>query len=640
MVSRGSIIAGCICLGILVRASAQETTGIHTQSSPADSIHNRNSLALLFDNSFNTYHWNGGASYQNFFGPLFCSLNEQFLSSVIRTDRTYITDQEQFDLVLRRRISTLFSGIIKTSAFILSDDRSINLGKTSTESMYGGVEYRPMFQFLLEPLIGVDLDRQTDQTDKGISYILNTSLDTVDYNGYKTALAGKWKYDQIIPRRADTRNLFLTIDKNFFEETRNSLQIFYSYLRRDIYIPADLSIQQRYNVVYNIESRKEDLLGFVDTLGYTVNDRMFISVTGTMSGREIGRETLLQNIGNPEESSLPTTVDEFQLESSARVDYRPFDIIHTWLRFDYIERDERHTLGNPGVDILTFNTFTQEEERKNNHSRRTGLAGNISFDFSRDNSLSLSGSGNLLRYDTPSLENDDDRDELWYVFNLNGVHRINRYLVARIAGDVNMMHLVYIASTRSANNTWNRIIRLAPSLDYAPSNTFMTSNVFEVLANYTAYDYEFLSSPIQSFAYRQFSWHDSSSYALTRKIMFVWLHQIKFYEQGQLQWNDFSERPVNYFEDKLYTLSVRYTVRSSLLFSVGFRYFSQLRYSYQDSQRYIDHFLRSIGPSTEIEWIPDEYASFSLKGWYETQHQTGEPDRAFANMSMNLIVHI
>ncbi len=640
MVIRLLLLIGCTCFIFAIRSSGQEITDIHIQPSTIDSLHNRNNIAFYFNNVYNTYHWDSHGAYQNLFGSLFCSLNEEFLSSVIRTDRAYITDQEQFDLILRQRISTLLSGTIKASGFILSDDRSIDLGKTSAESVFGGIELRPMSRFTLEPLIGVTFDKQTEPTDKGLSYLLSTSLDTVDYNGYQTALSGKWRYDQITPRRADTRNLFLTVDKTFIEDTKNSLQIFYSFLRRDIYISADSALRRQYNVIYNIESRTEDFVGFIDTLGYAISKQTLFSLSGAVAGREIGRTTLYRALTNPLGSSLPTTIDELRLESSAKLSFKPYDSVRTSVRFDYAERDERHTLDNPGVDVLLFNSLTQEEERKNNHSRRTGLTAEFAITSSSDNSLLISGSENLLRYDTPSQENDDDRDELWYAFNFSGLHRINRYLVARLTGDLNMMHLVYLASTRSASNTWNRILRLAPTLDYSPSLSLTTSNTFEVTANYTAYDYEFPSSPIQSFAYREFAWHDSSTYTLTPRMTLHWMHQIKFYEQGQLRWSDFSERPVNSFQDKLYAFSIRYRLRSSLLFSVGFRYFSQLRYSYQDSQEYVDHFLRSIGPSTEIAWIPGENASFSLKGWYETQHQTGEPDRGFTNMSMNLIVHI
>ncbi len=621
-------------------AGAQDIAAVRPQPLRPDSSRSFNNISFLFDDSYDTYHWTGNGAYQNLFGSLFCSVNENFQSSVIKADRTYITDQQQFDLVLRRRFSSLLSGAVKASSFILSDDRSINLGKTSTQSLYGGIEYRPMFQFVLEPLIGVSFDKQTAQTDKGISYLLNTALDTIDYNGYKTALAGKWKYDQLIPRRLETRNLEVSIDRNFFEDTRNSLEAFYSYLRRDIYIPAEQAIIEQYNTAYNIETRTESLLGFLDTLGYSINQKMSLTLSGTIAGREIGRATLLEDFSDPAQLTPPTTVDELRLEGSSRFTYRPSDGMHATVRFDYLERDERHTIDNPGVPPSLYSTLEQSEERKNNHSRRTGLAGDITAALSSNDTIAFSGSGNLLRYDTPSLENDDDRDELWYFFSVNATHRFNRYLTGRVMGDVNLMHLVYIASTRSANNTWNRIVRFAPAFDYTPSTDFLTSNTFEVLANYTAYDYEFGAGQVESFAYRQFVFHDSTVYKLTPHVSLSWLHHLKFYEQGEFRWSDFSERPVNYFADKLYIASIRYSLYSGLLFSVGFRYFSQTRYAYQGSEKYVDHFLRSIGPSTEIAWASGKHTVFSLKGWYENQHQTGETNRGFTNVTMNLLVHI
>ena len=254
--------------------------------------------------------------------------------------------------------------------------------------------------------------------------------------------------------------------------------------------------------------------------------------------------------------------------------------------------------------------------------------------------LSLTASTSLLRYDTPRADNDDDRDELAYILSCSYYSRFSRHLTMRIFIDANLAHLVYLESTRSADNTWNRILRLSPRLEYIPSDAVTSVNTFEVLANYTSYDFEYPSSPIRSFVFRQFGFNDSTAIDLTGRLGIDLYGVLKLYERGELQWAEFQERPVTYFDERTIMGSFRYRFPGGLLFSVGIRYFNQSRFAYAGSERTLDQRLRSIGPVTAIEWLIGNRTSYSLKGWYEDQLQTGAPNRGFVTMTMSLAVHL
>ncbi|HUN67062.1 MAG TPA: hypothetical protein VMW43_13300 [Bacteroidota bacterium] len=639
VITRALLAGGCLLI-LSTIAGAQETPAFRAGTGAADTLRSVNSLATLFDNSYNTYHWRASGILQTESNGLAVSVSDQFLSSIIRTERTFITDQQLFDLLLRETLTGDMRAVVHATSFLLSDDQSVNLSKLATETVYGGVSYRASPSLTVEPLIGFIADRQISPADEGITYSFSAAMDTTSYNGYRTSFTGLWRYDQMSPRRQETRNAGFVIDKTFFEQTRNYLSGFYNETRRDVYVPADPGVAQEYGVYYNIETRTESDLGVTDTLRYGLSRGVQFTLHGLADGTEVDRSMRYLYSPDPTRSPLPTTVNELRLESSAQLDYAPLDSTRGMIRIEYDERDEQHTLTNPGTSSPAFPSLLAEEERKNNQSRRTILAGNIASKFTAEAGATLSASASILRYDTPSLENDDDRDELRYLVSLTSYYRINRYLLFQLESDVTLMHLVYLASTRSASNTWNRVARLMPSLEYRPVDRFSTFNQFEVLANYTVYDYEFGSAPIQSFAYRQFSWQDSTALAVTGKIGASWFHNLKFYEQGEFQWDDFSERPVAYYEDKLYVATIWYAMHDGLLFSAGFRYFSQLRFSYKGADRFPDHFLRSVGPLTGIKWVVGSHTSFSIDGWYERQHQDGEPDQIFTTMTMNLFIHI
>jgi hypothetical protein len=608
-------------------------SGRKSLTSTVDSLRQQNFVTVGFDKSFNTYHWDDVGFYQNSFGPLSLLVNGQFLSTLIRTDRKFITDQQSLDLLIKHRITSSISALGKTTSFIVSDDRSINLSKTSTQTVYGGIEYLPAQHVVITPMIGLSFDDQLNQSDHGISMLIHFSADSIDYNGYHTQFAGRWQYDHLNPRALETRNAIVSIGKKFFEETGNSLQFLYNRIRRDIYFPADPLTQQQFNTLYNIETRTEDAFAFTDSLKYSISRAMLLSVQGNLFSRSIGRRTTY--------SSVSTTIDELRLESSALMNYSPWKSFQTSVGFLYQERDEKHTVdGADEFSLQSFDSPVRTEERKNNHARRTALTSSMNLGISPSHIVTLSGSANLLRYDTPSIDNDDDRDELWYIVSLISVHRINQYFTLRVLVDANLMHLVYLSSNRSADNTWNRILRLSPKLEYVPSKIFSTTNTFEVLANYTAYDFEYPSAPIRSFAFRQFAFIDSSSLALSGRLRFEWFSHLRLYEQGELQWDAFSERPVTYAEDKMYTATLWYALQSRLLFSVGIRYFSQLRYSYNGDKKLLDRSLRSIGPVSSIQWTVSERTDLAVKGWYETQTQTDQSTLGFANMTMSLIMKI
>jgi hypothetical protein len=623
-------------------ANAQEGFAGHTPAEqPPDTSARANAASLSFNRLINTYHWNEAAFYQNFWGPFSLKLDDNFLSTLIQTDRKLIADEHSLDLTLAQRVWSPLSVAMKATFFSLSDNKNIGISNASSQAVYGGLSYRPVEEVLIDPFIGVRYDHQFDQKDSGPAYLLNVAARGLDYNGYQTSLTGMWEYDRLDPRTLETRSAYLKVDRTFFEQTRNSLQFLYTRNRRDFYFIADPRIQREFNVSQNIETRTEDALTVYDSLAYGVTKRLAISFQGDIYARDIGRRDRYQSPAGSLGSTPNTDIKELRLESAALIDYAPWNSLHATAQFTYQERDEDHGVqGEPLTPAGTPGAAAVAEERKNNHSRRTSLASAMTLGLQESDTVSFAGSGSLLRYDTPSILNDDDRDELWYIANAVWFHRLNRHFAFWLQANVSLTHLVYILSSRSADNTWNRVFRLVPRLAYAPSADLTTTNTFEVLANYTVYDFESPSSPIRSYAFRQFSFTDSTGLSLTRRLQFEWFSQFRVYEQGELRWSDFSERPQTSFEDQTYVATLRYRLNPGLLFSVGIRYFSQRRYLFNGPERTLDRYLRSIGPVTAIDWDVSERTKFSTSGWFETQTQTGTAGHSFANLTMTLFVHM
>jgi hypothetical protein len=604
----------------------QDNVGGRIITPSADSLYG-NLASIIFDKSFNTYHWSGTAFLNRVFGPVSVRFNEQFRSTLIRTEPKLITDNQNLDLALRHNISENIDIGIDCNSFILSDNKSIggSISKAASHAVYAAATYRPLSNMTAEPSLGVRFDTQLDQEDSGPSYLLGFSFDPSVYSGYLISTRGKFQYDKIDPRIMESYNANVHIEKSYFEQTKNYLSISYFRIRRDFYFRADSTGSNNVSIRFNIETRSDNAFAISDSLRYTVSNKFSWSLYGGIVSREITRSS--------KGTAIPgSTISDLRIEGGIRAMFEMHRRLNSSVSFSYQEKDEKH-------ETDSESSYKRQGERRNSQARRSGLAGVLSWAISGSDTLDISGSTHLLRYDTPSRENDDDRDELLYLFNLSTRHRISTVLFMKMDADLNLGHLVYLFASRSADNSWNRIIRLSPTIEYQPLKIFRSVNTFEVLANYTVYDFERVTSQVHSYVFRQFAFVDSSSLSFTNRLRADWLSHIRLYERGELKWDAFSERPINYFEEKTYIGSLSYIPSHGLLFSVGIRYFSQLRFGYSGRSRLIENKLQSVGPTTKIE-ISIGRTDFSVYGWYERQSQTNQSNRGYATMVMALNVKI
>lgn len=629
-----------IALVVLAQqGTAQEKDDLRTSLSYPETLQTNNQAGLFFDKYLNTSTWNAKIAYQKVVGTFGFDMKEQFRSSIIRTDRNLIRDEQALDVGLRHSWSEYFAGRGLVSSFIISDNKNIGIRNASSHIVLGGFEYSPMQRVSVTPYLGMRFDNQIGVKDKGLSYRLNVRADDIDVSGYTTTMRGTFQRDELSPRRLETSADTLIIEKIFFEQTRNEFRLLYNRNRRDFYVAADTALQRYYAVNNNIESRLEDALTFSNALDYNIGTKFLFRFEGNILTRGIERNVQYRNIPGAQ-TMFNTNIDELKIDGMGDVRYTS-DKMSSSFRFFYQERDEKHGVeSDDKASFLVQDSASRAEERKNNHTRRASLAGSAGIALSSSDSIVLSGSSSLLRYDTPSRLNDDDRDELFHVLSMTTFHRFNQYLSGQFTAEANLTHLVYVNRTRSADNAWNRIIRLSPRLAYTPSEDFTSVNIFEVLANYTVYDFEFPGTQTQSHVFRQFGFMDSTTVELTRRVGFDWYSYIRLYERGELRWQEFTERPLNYFEDKTLLGMVRYIIGDRLLLSCGIRYFSQTRFRYVGSEKRQEFFLRSIGPVTRIEWNVSKRTLFLLKGWYERLTQTGQADIGVANMTMSLSVLI
>ncbi|MDD8017068.1 MAG: hypothetical protein PHP42_01720, partial [Bacteroidota bacterium] len=441
------------------------------------------------------------------------------------------------------------------------------------------------------------------------------------------------------PRKFTNNLARINIATDFGEGSKDSVRVHWLNNRWDFFVPADTTITQTFGVSSNIRSRTEQLFGVQNILLYNVGEGFSTQLSTLVETHKINNAFRYKTLINPSAIPFNTTVQEFRLEGTFDVRFQSQSFMST-IGMQISERDEKHLLEKI-EGVTQFIQFFQDdrakqESRLDNTALRTTLRTNLLALFSSNDKAVFDGSASVLRYDTPDSLNTDDRDELLINLSLKETHHFSRVFEGAVTAEATLAHSVYLFKDKSANNDWNRIFRLAPELVYHPTSAFTMYNAFEVLANYTVFDFETLIPSVKSYVYRQVAFLDSTSYDITPKVgCDVYVH-VRIFERGELKWGDFSERPQQYIQEVTFSPQVRYKYKEQWLFAVGFRSFAQKRFRYVVNERQFESTFLSAGPTTHIIFQFSSLSQIEIVGWKEFQYQSGEKIQDFSNVSMNV----
>lgn len=636
-----SMSALLLPLGLLL-ARAQETQRTADISPQApDSLLHRNGAGMYFDRNLDTYNWMGRLVVDTAAMGTRIALNELYTSNVILVDagsggrKKLETNQQNLLLRLMHPVATDLSALVQWSSLVYSDRKSVGLNNASIHSVLGGFEFVPVPFVALTPMLGYRWDNQTDMQDRGLTTYIAAQTRGIDLDGTQLVGAAQYRKDHLDPRTLDSHFARLGAQKYFSATMRDSIDIGVYHTRREFYALADS----------NIESRLDNVFSFTNLLDYDVDRNLLATLFLTINSRGLDKDYRRTAVAPPPGPVFGTRIEEFRLETFLQASYRSTDNRSAGsLRLSYGERNESHRAkpvpnASPGI-LALYNERNRQEQTKDNFARRSSLAGMVSFPLSLSDRVAIAGTASILRYDTPSDLNYEDRDELLVSASIATTHRVTRTFDVAVTLDGNLSHLVYLLKERSANNNINRVLRLSPRTTFRPAGFFTTTNGFEVLANYTVYDFEEQTTLVRSFSYRQFGWIDSTTVQFTDRLALDFFLYLKLYERGQLRWSEFTERLENSFADQTYAAQLRFSPGPEAVFAVGLQYFSQTRYSYTGAIRTIASFLRSFGPTCTILWDVGNHGQLSLRGWYENRKQPDGTSRTLGNMSMTLLLTI
>jgi hypothetical protein len=600
----------------------------------ADSL---NLSSLSFDRILNTYIWTGDFK-KEIYGQLWdADIRQRIRSRLIKTNQTAIQDEYQGFIALRTRLLESLNLQLKNSSNVLADNRAIDLGRMAQHQVLAGLEYMPTGNIAGEAMGGYELNTQEEENDYGFAYSLGFNARQVKLEEFNTSFRSAWNQSFLDRRSPRTGDLNLTLLRDFGGGIDDSLSVNYSTQRRQFYTSMDSSTRLTLGVPHNILQRDASVLEISNQTKYNLDQNFSMVVTVGLSNRIIDRGYRYKDYLHPASLILDSHIQEVQFSGGISLQWSPFSWLAADIKLAYTEKDERHSVVDDlQASIAIIDTQRASASRLENTAQRTTATAALNAEVSQDDKIRLVTSAGILRYDTPSNFNTDDRDELLLTSGFEYVHRFSSRLLLILNTDLTVFHLVYLDRDQSANNNWNRVLRLSPSVEYSPNSWFRTAMRTEVLANYTISDYEQQVASIRSFSFRQVLWSDSTVVRLSERIYCNFSGSLRIFERGTLRWKEFLEKPEEYVIEKSMWPEIFWSSTIGLKIGIGFRYFGQDRYIYTNNQRSFSLGIEAMGPTASIEWSGGAGEKVVLNGWREEQKNNGKTATILSNLSIQV----
>lgn len=630
----------CLINIILISVITVRYSGAQVIPVMPDSVYTGNFISTNLYNDINLAYLNSVANYNYSYKRFGVSVGNYFLSNVSKLNINYFRDYNNFRFLFYYKVNDNFDAGAGLQNMFLSDDKNVETNQNNSRYYFSDLNLRLQNNVLLDTKLGFKTEDQIGEYNTGFSGILSGSAQNYMLSDYSADANLVLFYENLNRKQNHNYDLTFSLYKRFSREADNRGTVRYYNLRNDFFFPATSSIIYLYNIKNNIEKRSENYFYAGDNLNYSFTGNLLLTLGGFYVNRDITKEFQFKAPSSTilYENVYDTKILENDLELSAVLNYN-LSRLNSQFKIIYNERAENHSLLNTaGLTPAQIAELEKAEKNKNNNSGRTSLILDLSYLISNTNTFGVSGSASALRYDTDFDENYDDRDEfgnfasIYHIYN----NLINFNIETRF--DIIFSRMNYIYSERSANNNKNKIYRLSSLSSYSPVKNLTTKNFVQVLANYTVYDYEDIISQIQSFSYRQLSIADSTTYFFTSKFNLGFYGILKYYEQGQFNNTSFSVKPIAYYEEQLLNPSVNYLLNGFVNIGIGFKFFQQDRYLYENAVKTLANNYKTYGPIGTLNFYLNNNSVININGGLEyVRYSNPSQNNSAVYLLMNIL---
>ncbi|MFM8472094.1 MAG: hypothetical protein ACKOBV_01075 [Candidatus Kapaibacterium sp.] len=618
---------------VRLAAAVATATILHGQSAPltlpSDTGRGTPYAVTGFTKMAATFLFIGDADLRTDAGPAEILLRQQYRGSTIRTAVAAFRDDESLNLVIRSRNLRGITPMLTSDAQVSRDSRSIGINSLTRWNLASGMRLSRDSSTFVEVLGGGESNTLLGIRDRGAILRVNGAIADVDADPFRASLALTSEATFFSRRTNGDVQSSLTLLREIDERTSLMFRVGYRALHRDWYSQTTDPVASAPVTV--IENRFENIVTVESRLLFPLARSVHSDISIALLNNDITRAFKDVVEGLPLTKAV-RDLSQLQLAITAVNRYEAEHHRHA-VTVTTLIRDEQNTAERrvASLGALQLDTLREQERIRDNAQWRT-LAGTRSImDFGPTDTVTFQSSASIMRYDTPGASNNDDRDELNTYLSASYSHAWSPFLTTTISSRLQLNHLVFLKAQRSALNAWNRILQFSPSAVISTPALRMRPQ-FEVLAQYTVYDFEGKAGVPTSFSFRQVSYRDSILVPLNTRLLLELQVYARVFERGELYWASFAELPQSHNYEQFLRCVVTSDRDRGARLGFGARYYalSQQSLTRQTSGNTL---IQSLAPESVLSMPLLDRARLDVRGWLEFQYTNTVFSRIVPNIS-------
>jgi hypothetical protein len=598
-------------------------------------------VSFSMNKNINTYKFRN--TYRDFISFDFGNfvIDQNYSGTAILRQTSTLREEEELMLNFHTHLLNSFYYTTNQNLRLYSDPNAADNNELQRLSTTHGLKYESDI-FNAELPAGIEYNKQFEIIETGWLVEPKFELRNYDYGGYRINSLFESQFLSLKDNRINNKYDFkLGMNKNFNKSDYLNFLFLNDFHNRDILtrLKGTESLNTQDPAVENISDNKYNINL---NLGYELFENFNTSVSMNFSNVSADRYYKKFNEENTT-TLIKKNYDENLTNLIFDTEYRT-NYIYQKTGFEYSVRNERnHALKNGDISDSDFEREQNLEKQRDNNSERTRIYSFSELLLPYNSAFFLNYSASIFRYNTPSDNNNDDRDLSSFYIETGLKHKFSSFLDAKISFKYDNSHIVFLKSSRSGSNYANKSYSLKPEISYK-NEVIAIRPQFQLLANYTVYDYEKISSGISSFSFRQISYNDSVYIQLPGSIGLYSQIILKYYERGTFFQDDFSESPELSSNENFIKLIAFFNeiskTFSGLNIGVGLRYYKLKQDGLRQTNIGKNFNRMSYGPEAIIELDFFSGTSLIFNGWYEYQYSDNNFIRALPNFYLQTRVGI
>jgi hypothetical protein len=595
-------------------------------------------ISFGFNKLVNTYSFFNDAElfFPATFGNFYLKHNYTGNANIIQFENSIdvpFRDDERFILEYTLPINQLFSILVATNWLLSADSKTIGINKLERFNSGAGLRFNLFNNSMIDLKTGYEKNNQIGIISNSPFINLRSSLNNLDYDGYITNAVIYGEYAKLNYNRNNGFLYFNSkLNKNYDED--NHINLILNYKLQSL---NDLAYMQgqKFND-FNVENRLENNLNASLDINFKIAQ---FPVELKFSYNEMLSDKKYQAF--LPEKSITGIIRKRNLQELAFIASTTYILNSFNFRFGlaFQQTNDKYSISNssniPPIEELNWKN---SESQRNFIEATTRLFTGFIWNLSSLDTLNINFSVSLLRRDTPSELNDNDRDIFNLLTDVSYTHKFSPLLYSNITFGTYHTHIVNLKSKKSAGNNWVRIFRLSPKISFNTTK-FIMNPQFEVLAIYTIYDFEHILSGTSGNSKRQINYRDSIQFVFSKNFSLNTYLFFRYYEYGILFWDNFAESPESGNFEQFNKAIFYYKFNDKFLCGIGARYYKlkekYLLTMYTDP---VKNDNSSISPEINFKIKFDNSSELYLEGWYEFQNLKGLGKREIPNIFLSTTI--